>query len=324
MSADRGFTGPWAHLFEEFVTFKRSLGYLLPQDSIRKYRLLCEHIASFPTDPRVLTTQMAEAFLEPGQRAPGTVWGRRNTVKQFALFLRNRGFDCWPPPERFDSLPAPRFNPRIITSAEMAKIIAVADAMPPHPCSRSGAAIYGMLLRMLWCCGLRIGEALPLTVGKIDFNDAVITLGKTKGGKTRLVPMSPSLTEHARSYMKQLGMGPEDPGAFFYPSPRGGHYQPTGIGRRVQRLMLLAGVTTDGVRPPRLHDIRHSWAVAALAKTQANGVDTYTCLPLLATFLGHNTITATEYYLRLTGTNAAQLIADNTRAHPGLYPKVAN
>jgi integrase len=170
MSADRSFAGPWAHLFEEFVTFKRSLGYLLPEDAVRKYRLLSQHIASFPTDPRVLTVEMVDAFLDPADRAPGTVWQRRNTVKQFALFLRGRGIDCWQPPDRFDAIPAPRFDPRIITSQEMAKVIAVADAMPPSPPSPFGAAIYGMLLRMLWCCGLRIGEALRLSVGDVDLD----------------------------------------------------------------------------------------------------------------------------------------------------------
>jgi integrase/recombinase XerD len=93
----------------------------------------------------------------------------------------------------------------------MAKVIAVADAMPPSPASPSGAAIYGMLLRMLWCCGLRIGEALHLRVGHVDVDDAVITVGKGKGDKVRLVPMSGSLTEHARRYVDRLGLGADDP-----------------------------------------------------------------------------------------------------------------
>jgi integrase/recombinase XerD len=324
MPSDPGFAGPQARLFEEFIAFRRSLGYQVAEDSVRKYRLLASHIASFPADPRVLTAEMAEAFLDPGGRAPGTVRARRNTVRQFALFLRRCGIDCWEPPGRFEAIPAPRFNPRIITSQEMARVIAVADAMPPSPSSPSGAAVYGMLLRMLWCCGLRISEALHLRAGDVDLNAAVITVRKAKGGKTRLVPMSPSLAGHARHYAGQVGLGAEDPQAFFYPSARGGHYQPAAVLRRVQSFMLQAGVTTDGARPPRLHDIRHSYAVAALAKMHASGMDAYASLPLLATFLGHSTIGGTEYYLRLTGPGAAQLAADSTAAHPGLYPKAAD
>jgi integrase len=201
------------------------------------------------------------------------VWVRRNTVKQFALFLRGCGIDCWEPPDRFDAIPAPRFDPRIITSQEMARIIAVADAMPPSPSSPSGAAVYGMLLRMLWCCGLRISEALHLRVGDVDLDTAVITVRKAKGGKTRLVPMSSSLAEHALRYVKELGLGADDPQAFFYPSTRCGRYQPSSVLHRVQSFMLRAGVTIDGVRPPRLHDIRHSFAVVALTKMQAGGMD---------------------------------------------------
>jgi integrase len=86
--------------------------------------------------------------------------------------------------------------------------------------------------------------------------------------------------------------------------------------------MLAADVTVDAVKPARVHDIRHSYAVAALSKMQADGMDSYTCLPLLATFMGHRDVTSTEYYLRLTGSHAAQLAAENGAAHLGLYPEV--
>jgi integrase/recombinase XerD len=265
---------------------------------------------------------MVEIFLDPGDRAPGTVWQRRHVVKQFALFLQGRGMGCWTPPERFDATPTPRFNPRIITAPEMARLIAIADAMPPSPSAPSGAAIYGMLLRMLWCCGLRISEALALRVGDVDLDREVISVRHAKGNKTRLVPMSLTLTTHARAYLPRVGLGGDDPQTFFYPSRRGGHYKSGSVLHRVQQFMLAADVTVDGVKPARVHDIRHSYAVAALSKMQADGMDSYTCLPLLATFMGHRDVTSTEYYLRLTGSRAAQLAAENGAAHLGLYPEV--
>jgi integrase len=63
--------------------------------------------------------------------------------------------------------------------------------------------------------------------------------------------------------------------------------------------MLEAGVTTASGRAPRTHDLRHSYAVASLAKMQADGVDVYAALPLLATYMGHADIASAEYYLRL-------------------------
>src|SRR5258708_28300145 len=85
MPAEHGFAAPWAELFTEFIDFKRSHGYLYGPDTVKRYRALARHIATFPTDPAVLTQEMVEIFLDPADRAPGTVWQRRHVVKQFAL-----------------------------------------------------------------------------------------------------------------------------------------------------------------------------------------------------------------------------------------------
>lgn len=292
--------GAFPELFSEYVEYKRNLGYVYPESRLYLVRRLSRFLAGRPADERVLTKDAAEAFARPREgESPGSAAGRRGIARQFALFLRWKGIEAWVLPERWAPRQPSSFTPRIITAEEMARVIACADARPASRCGPQTQPVYPMLVRLLWCCGLRIGEALSLRVGDVDLAEAVITVHKAKHNRTRLVPMSESLATHARRYVVAVGLVPEDRGAWFFPSPRGGGYNPCSATAHIQGLMLQAGVTTASGRAPRAHDLRHSYAVAALAKMQTTGVDIYAALPLLATYLGHADIVSAEYYLRL-------------------------
>ena len=84
--------------------------------------------------------------------------------------------------------------------------------------------------------------------------------------------------------------------------------------------MLEAGVTTASGRAPRTHDLRHSYAVACLAKMQAEGVDVYAALPLLATYMGHADIVSAEYYLRLDRSAWAAIEQAMEDTYAGVFP----
>lgn len=300
MVAEIVIDGEFPELFTAFVEYKRNLGYVYPRSRLYLVRRLSRFLAGRATDERVLDRDAAEAFARPREaECSGSAAGRRGIARQFALFLRWKGIEAWVLPERSEPRQTSSFVPRIITADEMARVIACADARPASRCGPQTQPVYAMLTRLLWCCGLRIGEAISLRVGDVDLADAVITVHKAKHNRTRLVPMSESLAEHARRYMNAAGLVPEDHGAWFFPSPRGGGYNPQSATAYLQKLMLEAGVTAASGRAPRAHDLRHSYAVAALAKMQSTGVDVYAALPLLATYMGHADIVSAEYYLRL-------------------------
>lgn len=219
--------GAFPELFREYVQYKRDLGYVYPASRLYLIRRLSRFLARQATDERVLTRQAAEAFATPREgESPGSAAGRCGIARQFALFLRWKGIDAWVLPEREQRRQRNSFAPRIITPDEMARIIACADARPPSRCGPQTQPVYAMLVRLLWCCGLRIGEALSLRVGDVDLAEAVITVHKAKHNRTRLVPMSPSLAAHARRYSAAVGLVPEDPTAWFFPSPARRRLQP--------------------------------------------------------------------------------------------------
>ena len=324
MAAEIIMDGAFPALFAEYVDYKRNLGYVYPDSRLYLVRRLSRFLAGHPADDTVLTRQAAEAFTRTGPaESPGTVAARAGVTRQFALFLRWKGIDAWVLPERAGPRRlAHRFTPRIITAQEMARIIACADARPASRCGPQTKPVYAMLVRLLWCCGLRIGEALSLRIADVDLAEAVITVRKAKHNRTRLVPMSASLATHARSYAVNVGLVAEDRAAWFFPSPRGGPYHPGSATTHIQRLMLEADVTTAAGRAPRAHDLRHSYAVAALAKMQADGVDAQVALPALATFMGHADIVSTEYYLRLAPSSWASIQQAMEATYADTYPNV--
>jgi integrase len=87
--------------------------------------------------------------------------------------------------------------------------------------------------------------------------------------------------------------------------------------------MLQAGVATASGRAPRAHDLRHSYAVACLAKMQADRVDAYAALPLLATYMGHADIVSAQYYLRLDPSAWADVDRAMKDAYVGVFPHQA-
>lgn len=314
--------GAFPELFSEYIDYKRNLGYVYPNSRLYLVRLLSRFLAGRARDDQhVLTKNAAEEFAQPRDgEAPGSTAARRGIARQFAVFLRWKGIDAYVLPEHCQPAQTQSFQPRIITAKEMTRIIACADGREPSRCGPHTQPVYAMLVRLLWCCGLRIGEALSLRVGDVDLTEAVMTVRKAKHNRTRLVPMSQSLAAHARHYVVAVGLIPEDPDAWFFPSPRGGAYHPGSATAHIQNLMLEADVTTATGRAPRAQDLRHSYAVACLAKMQADGIDTYVGLPLLATYMGHADIVSSEYYLRLDPSAWDSVAATMKDTYTGVFP----
>jgi len=306
MPADTFLSTSDAHLVSEqmitgFLEHKRGLGYIYPDDVRSRVRGVAAALASLDMLTPDSTKTVVEAFTAPREGEATRTWHDRATLtRQFMIFLANQGTDCFiPPPGRRGHHPI-TFVPRIITSDEMTRIIMCADSWPPHPGCGWSHLVYRMLIRLLWACGLRLGEALALHNRDVDTANGWVTVQHGKNDRTRIVPMSSSLTGYVTWYFGQPIVGAHDPDGFFLPSPKGGGYRVSTASHHVKTIMAKAGVFRDDGTPPRTHDIRHSFAVAALASMQAAGTDLRVGLPLLATFMGHSDISSTEYYLRLT------------------------
>ncbi|GAA2047081.1 tyrosine-type recombinase/integrase [Yaniella flava] len=286
------FPGQHSELFTGYVHYKRSLGYAIPVSYQYVLRQIARFLAKEPRDPNIISRTAVEKLTvrKPGE-AVSTQCKRIAILRQFCLWVASKGYTPAIPPEGLVR-DTTDFVPRIVTEPEMAHILRVAD----HHASEQRR----LLLRLLWCCGIRIGEACALRVSDLDISAGTILIRHAKGDRTRLLPMSDSLWEYASGYLHRCGLTGINATVPLMPTARDNVPRPSHAGVALSKIFAQAGVLTGQNTPIRPHDLRHSYAVHALEKMVDAGTDIYVGLPLLATYMGHADITSTEYYLRFT------------------------
>src|ERR1019366_5429234 len=154
-------------------------------------------------------------------------------------------------------------------------------------------------LLLLFCCGLRRGELVRLTLGDIQEEQTLLHIRLSKFHKSRLVPLSPSVTAELRQYLKarQQKKLPVTPEAFLMWSRRRSPevYSAESLGPVWHQLCASARVLNAQGHPPRIHDMRHSCAVLVLQQWYDQGADMHANLPHLAAYLGHVSAVSTHY-----------------------------
>ena len=287
------FAGPHAGLFADYVRYKRAMGYSIPSSYQTVLRDLSRVLAGLPPSSAIVDKHAAEliAARRSGESV-STQCKRIAIARQFCVFLRSEGYDAHVLPRNFVR-DTSDFVPRIITEREMARAVEFADATMQD--------WVGLLMRLLWCLGLRMGEALGLDVSDVDLDAETVLIRRAKGDRTRICPMSESLARHVASYMEKHGLTYADGSLPLIPSADGsGHRSHVTAAFKIKEAFAAARITRPEGPTARPHDIRHSYAVHALEKAVGSGMDAYVALPILASFMGHADIKSTEYYLWLT------------------------
>jgi integrase len=220
-------------------------------------------------------------------------------VRQFTLFVRRQGFSAHMPETRQAAVVNLDFIPYVFRYEEVNNILEAADRLPPDKRTPLRHLIVPELLRLLYCCGMRVGEVLRLRVADVDLDAGILTVRNTKFDKDRLLPLPNSLTERLRHYATALGEPVPD--AIFFPAPDGGPYSPVTIYGLFRRFLRECEIPHLGRgKGPRLHELRHAFAIHTLARWYREGDDLSAKLPLLATYMGHQSLVGTQRYLRLT------------------------
>lgn len=318
------FTGPLAKFCIEYIEYKRSLGFKM---GASVYYLLKGMDTFFlqqglAVNSSVLTKEMVEKYVaRRGAESVKTQHMRMSIMRQFSLFMNRLGFSYYVYPETDFVQVKDDFIPYIFTHNEIERLTKILDEIPIRPRYPKYHIIYPMLFRMLYGCGLRINEALGLKMENLDTEQGIIRLDATKNNIQRLIPMSKSLQKYCKKYVKQMGFLTTYDG-YYYPSSGGSQYNSTPIYCKLRNFMTSAGIFKENGMTPRVHDIRHTFAVHALEKMVNEGRDIYCALPVLSTYLGHRGIESTEKYLRLTVEAHDSIIGKMTKYYNDTYPEV--
>lgn len=248
-----------------------------------------------------ITRDVAERWIKSLEALSiGTRINRISVLRQFCLYLAH--FDPRTCIVHRSFLPRrTRPVPHTYTRKEVRQIIAAARRI--GPCGSLRPAVVATLVGSLYTTGLRIGEALRLTLADVDLKRVVLSVRETKCKKSRYVPLSSSAVAQLEAYLRQrrkAGMSLCADAPFFV-NRQGKRFGQTAFTTVFLEIIRELGIRgPKGQAGPRVHDFRHSFAVSRLLAWYREGVNLSAKLPLLSTYLGHTTVSCTEVYLHAT------------------------
>lgn len=279
----------------DYLNVRRALGAKLD----RAEKLLGQFVAYLELHQvETVTVAHAVAWATLPQRSGWWHAMRLSAVRRFAVYLSNLDDRTQVPPPGLIPHRKHRATPYLYSDAELDALLRAATRLPSRVC----AATYPTLIGLLAVTGMRFGEAIALAVGDFDSDAGILTVRDGKFGKSRLLPLHASTTDALRHYLRQRdrllrARHLADSGVLLI-SNAGTRLDHSRAQRTWRTLRTSAGLAPrSGNCRPRIHDLRHSFAVATLLDWYRRGEDVPAMLPRLSTYLGHADPKHTFWYL---------------------------
>jgi len=282
----------------DFILEKRAVGYRYTSEQHTLERL-DRYLVEIGHEEASLPRTVVDAWIaKTPNESQSTQLARVSVVRQLARYLQQHDVlvEFQPPPRRLRDR---RFLARIFSPDEVARMFSAIDTLQVDARAPQRHLIMPALFRVLYACGLRLGEALRIRVSDVDFDAGVLTIRQGKFRKDRLVPLSSSLHVYLRRYHQEMGTRAAD--ALLFPAPHGGVYSLHSPYTAFRWMLRMARIPHGGRgEGPRVHDLRHTFAVRRLEAWYREGADLAAKLPVLSTYLGHESLAGTQRYLQLT------------------------
>ncbi len=296
--------GIYADHIEQFVSFKRSLGYKYLQEEKLFAKFDRFTIEAGETTVGISKELSDKWFEKMGNESDNYRYARCVCINQLSSYLCNINIRSFVArlPKRRDS-----FVPYVFSKTEMSDIFNTCDELATKY-QKMDSSVFSipLLIRFLYATGLRINEALGLRNKDLNLVDKYIVVKDSKNGLERTVPLSGSLTMACQTYLEyrdQLPIDTSDDSLFFV-TLNGASCKWSSVYRWFRKILMKSEIAFIGGTHchsgPRIHDIRHTTACHSLARMVDEGLDLYCSLPIISTFLGHQSLKATDMYVRLT------------------------
>jgi integrase len=276
---------------QDYVSLRRSLGF--------KLQWIPAHLADFVAFLKRqgadhITISLTLQWSQQSQQAkPVTVAKRLSMVRGFARYRSAIDPRTQIPPNGLLCCRSSRMRPHLYTHDEIQRLLKAAQEL-----GGLDGLIHRCLIGLLSVTGLRISEALNLRLQDVDLEQSLLTINGTKFGKSRLVPIHPSTQKALTEYARERDRTCRGSVTHFFVNPSGDRLKAKRVQRIFRRLSRQVGLRDQTAsRGPRLHDFRHTFAVATLVNWYRAGEDIEQCLPVLSTYLGHARVSDTYWYL---------------------------
>lgn len=280
---------------ENYLTMRRSLGFKL-RDMGHNLR----HFVSFMEQQRtsIITTELALRWAQQPQDVQPAQWAARlSFVRSFARYWSATDPRTEIPQTGLLPYRTKRAKPYIYSNDEIQQLLKAARNLPPSTGLRPWT--YYSLFGLMAVTGMRISEVIRLDSADVDLKQGLLTVQLTKFSKSRLIPLDPSTVKKLKLYLHRRDqLHPRPPTTRFFLSNQGTPLTDCMVRWTFVKLSRQIGLRKIGDSfGPRLHDLRHRFAVTTLFHWYRTGVDVEQRLPVLSTYLGHAHVTDTYWYL---------------------------
>ena len=308
---------------DDYIMEKRSLGFKFDKDAQMLRRVVALQVQLDKNTP-FLSRETVETWIKKTPWESETNRANRiSIIRGLGKYMVRMGYTAYVIPGRFAPTKEYTYVPYIFSDRELGLLLTSIDTFCNDSTSEHVRLVFPLLFRMLVGCGLRITEALSIEKQDADLEKGTLLLLNTKNEKERIIPMADSLCVACRKYMFSIQLVRGAKGSkYFFPNPEGKAYAATTAYSRFRQALRLAGISHGGRgRGPRLHDLRHTFAVRVLKKWVRDGKNLTTALPYLSVYMGHVGLKATQHYLRLTAEMFPELVKTVEEAYGWVIPE---
>jgi integrase len=276
----------------DYLAVRRSLGYKLarPEKLLAQFTGYLEQAGA-----ATVTTEHALAWAVLPGGDPSWHAYRLAVARGFAAWLRTADPAAEIPPAGLIPSRKRRATPYLYTGSEITALMTAAESLR-FPLR---TATYQALIGLLAVTGMRVGEAISLDRGNADLDNGILTIRNGKHGKSRLVPVHDTTAGALRDYLRMRDrLCPDARTPAVLVSPAGTRLLYCNVHATWKKLAASAGLRPRSAAcRPRIHDLRHSFAVRTMLDAYESGLDGQAVLAVLSTYLGHADPKATYWYL---------------------------
>lgn len=328
MSKDLVFKSVLKPFIEDFLNVKKSCGQY-----VYKIQYTLKDIDDFYINRNVNQPIITKGLIEDWKKTrindkAVTLNNKLSIWTQLARYMTLHGQDCYiPKGKHLRKNNDETFVPYIFTHNQIKNLFEKSNELRLR-CHYSQVSLFSIpaILRLIYSTGLRISEALSIQNKDVDFKRKCILIKDTKNKMDRLVPINESLMDVLLQYKSYRDKMPykniHDKEHFFFVRTDGSPCTTKGVAHWYRYLLEQCNIPYIGdMHGPRIHDLRHTFAVHALAQMCKQGIDLYTSLPIISTFLGHKSLSGTEKYVRLTREMYLDITEKMSDINSFIYPK---
>lgn len=293
------YKGPFKNHIKNYIELKQAIGYKYTTNAENLWRFDRFTLEKHPKAATFTKEIVLEWCKKRTYEKQANQNRRASDMREFGKYLDSIGIKTYILPKGFFSK-SKHYIPHIYTIDELTRFFAETNKCKycyecPHR-----HHIMPVIFRMIYMCGLRASEARLLKVADVDLENGVLVINQSKKDNSRLVPMSADLTKLCRDFTKKVHVY-SLPESYYFPAFNDKPMKLGNLYKNFRKFLWRAKISHGGRGSgPRIHDFRHTYAVHCFKKWAEQGKDLTVYLPILKTYMGHDSFYETAYYLHLT------------------------